>query len=168
MRDGKSNLILSTELNICEASKENTEMLESLFRSAFTPYVHLLGRRLSENAYDWLPESIQSGNVWFAQRAGKAICTIAIIREEKSWTIDQVAVHPEMQGNGLGSQMLNAIVELARRNGIETLTLDTAKMMTDLVRLYEKHGFRVVKEGKPNHNKDDHIRVFMEKSIIQK
>lgn len=141
------------------------EISERLFRSAFDPYVRLLGRELSKDAYDWLPDSIKAGNVWLAIKGDKMIGAMAIIPEGDTWSIDQVAVFPEMQGQGVGTVMLNKIEELARNQGIIKLSLDTARMMTDLIRFYKKLGFRIINEGKPKHGKDPHVRVFMEKAL---
>jgi ribosomal protein S18 acetylase RimI-like enzyme len=61
--------------------------------------------------------------------------------------------------------MLEKIEEIASSRGIKKLTLDTAKMRADLIKLYERHGFRVFNECQPKHGKDNHVRVFMEKSL---
>ena len=38
--------------------------------------------------------------------------------------------------------------------------------MTDLLRLYRRHGFKVVRKSLPKHGRDDHIRVFMHKALV--
>ena len=156
---------LFSDLKFEKAVPGEEEASERLFRSAFDPYVRLLGRELSINAYDWLPDSIKAGNVWLAIQEGKMVGAVAIIPEGDTWSIDQVAVSPEMQGQGVGTEMLSSIEVLARNQGIIKLSLDTARMMTDLIRLYKKLGFRIINEGKPKHGKDSHVRVFMEKAL---
>ena len=47
----------------------------------------------------------------------------------------------ELRGQGFGRKMLDLIVEHARANGIRTLTLETATVLKQAVRLYEKYGF---------------------------
>ena len=37
--------------------------------------------------------------------------------------------------------------------------------MTGLVRLYQVQGYRIVREGLPDHDLDDFPRVFMEKRV---
>ena len=148
-----------------KAKPGEEEILERLFRSAFNPYVRLLGGELGKDAYDWLPDSIRTGCVWHVFEKDKMVGAIAIVPEKNSWSIDQVAVLPEWQGQGIGTGMLEKVEELARGRGVTKLTLDTARMMTDLIRLYKNLGFRIVNEGKPKHGKDSHVRVFMEKSL---
>ena len=171
--DGLAELSVTQGVNIAtlanlvvEKAKPGDEgQLEALFRSAFAPYVRKLGRELGESAYDWLPDSIVSGNVWVAFRDNELAGAIVVVREETGWSIDQIAVSPAQQGMGTGSGLLREVEVIARQHGVRQLTLDTAKMMTDLVRLYQRLGFRVYREGGPDHGKDAHIRVFMEKSL---
>ena len=158
-KDSKSEFIFEN------ARQGDEEVLKSLFRSAFDPYVKLLGRNLSEKDYDWLPKFVKDENVWQALHQGKIIGAVAVIPGSGSWSIDLIAVSTQLHGNGIGSRMLKKIEEIATSRGIKKLTLDTALMRSDLIRLYERHGFRALKEGLPKHKKDNHVRVFMEKSL---
>ena len=91
-----SNIDSSYELVFENASPGNEEILKSLFRSAFDPYLQLLGRKPSENDYDWLPGFVKDGNVWLALREDKLIGAIAVIPEGESWSIDLIAVSPKL------------------------------------------------------------------------
>jgi len=54
---------------------------------------------------------------------------------------------------------------LARDRGVAKLSLHTTQIMTGLVRLYQQQGYRIVRQGLPEHGLDDYQRVFMEKRI---
>jgi len=56
-----------------------------------------------------------------------------------------VAIHPEVAGSGLGTQMLSEIIELGRTMGLHRMELSTATFNEKAIRLYEKTGFQ--KEG---------------------
>lgn len=56
-----------------------------------------------------------------------------------------VAIHPEVAGSGLGTQMLVEIIELGRTMGLHRIELSTATFNEKAIRLYEKTGFQ--KEG---------------------
>ena len=102
-----------------ETAKSGTEPeIESLFRTAFGPYVSKLGRELSIDAYRWLPESVARGKVWVALYDGEMIGVVAISIDDDSWLIDDIAVAPEVQGGGIGSWMLQRVEQLARARGI--------------------------------------------------
>ena len=56
--------------------------------------------------------------------------------------INNLAVRPELRGQGLGSQMLEAIVVEAQRLGAESLTLEVRRSNIAAQRLYLRAGFQ--------------------------
>ena len=152
-------------LEFKQASPGSEASIETLLRAAFDPYVALLGRRLNMDAYRWLPNSITQGNVWIAVRDDEIVGVVALSPEEHTWLIDEMAVPPQMQGFGIGSWMLERVEQRARAQGIKSLTLCTARMMSDLLRLYRRLGYVIIMEGPPKHGKDEHPRVYMEKML---
>ena len=54
-----------------------------------------------------------------------------------------IAVVPSRRGSGLGGQLLEALLERARRDGHTTISLSAEKGLTGL---YERYGFRPVEE----------------------
>jgi len=138
---------------------------ERLLRDAFAPYVAKLGRRQAPDAYEWLPEALAEGRV-YGLRDGPSLIGVAItIRDTAGWTLDQVAVAPEYQGSGIGSRLIGHVEAEARRHGAPVLFLDTAAMMTDLLRLYRRLGFEERHRGLAEHGCDDHERVYMQKRL---
>lgn len=57
--------------------------------------------------------------------------------------IAQLYIHVNYQGQGIGSQL----IELAKRNSNGSLRLFTFKVNTKAQRFYERHGFKVMKQG---------------------
>jgi len=55
--------------------------------------------------------------------------------------INNLAVRPELRGRGLGTQMLEAIVDEALRLGAESLTLEVRASNVAAQRLYARAGF---------------------------
>ena len=56
-----------------------------------------------------------------------------------------IAVVPSMRGRGIGSELLEALVERARKDGFEALSLSVERDNPS-VKLYERHGFAPVRE----------------------
>ena len=54
----------------------------------------------------------------------------------------RLAVHPSMQGAGLGGLVLDDVLQLLRRSGCDCARCDTAEVNRHAIRLYEKLGFR--------------------------
>lgn len=76
------------------------------------------------------------------KRAGSAILYLYA----KTLRIFSIAVLPEMQGKGIGKQLLEYAVKLARSGKIARITLEVRKNDTKVVEFYEKAGFRFIEE----------------------
>ncbi len=134
---------------------------------AFTPYVRALGREwpaegTPEYAERWkhFVAEIERGDVYVAVEGdpeGERIVGAARTKpQEQDLYIDQIAVDPAQQGTGVGSWMLQRIDELARARGLGGLSLITAEMAVANIRLYERHGFEIVRRGLVDHGLDPH------------
>ena len=55
--------------------------------------------------------------------------------------ITRLAVHPEQQGQGIGTRLLEALIIYFRAQGAETITLNTQMDNEDALRLYRHFGF---------------------------
>jgi len=141
------------------------EDADRVLRAAFTPYLRRLGREIPSDYYKWLPASIERGDVFVADEAGKIVGVAATERRDDGLFLDRLAVDPAKQGSGLGSFVLVRLEEIARARGDRTMSLQTAEMMEHLLRLYGRHGFEIVHRGPPDHGKDPHIRVTMVKPL---
>ena len=52
-----------------------------------------------------------------------------------------IAVHPDMQGQGLGRKMLDQVIEQAQRHQAEQIFLEVRESNTTAIALYEHSGF---------------------------
>jgi ribosomal protein S18 acetylase RimI-like enzyme len=75
--------------------------------------------------------------------------------------IENVAVLPERQGEGIGRQLLAFAEGAARSGGFDTLRLYTHEKMTENLALYTDLGYR----EDERRNEDGFSRVFMSKRI---
>jgi GNAT superfamily N-acetyltransferase len=138
---------------------------DRVLRAAFTPYMQRLGREIPADYYKWLPASIDRGDVYVANEAGRIVGVAATERRDTGLYLDRLAVDPAKQGTGLGSWLLLRLEEVARSRGDRAMSLQTAEMMEHLLRLYGRHGFEIVHRGPPDHGKDPHTRVTMVKPL---
>ena len=141
------------------------EDADRVLRAAFTPYLRRLGREIPSDYYKWLPASIERGDVFVADEAGKIVGVAATERRDDGLFLDRLAVDPAKQGTGLGSWLLVRLEEVSRSRGDRAMSLVTAEMMDHLIRLYRRHGFEIVRRGPPDHGKDPHTRVYMVKPL---
>ena len=62
------------------------------------------------------------------------------IRED-SGEIKRMFVRPNFRGIKLGNLMIEEVIEVAKKNGVLKLYLDTAQFMSSAMKLYKKYGF---------------------------
>lgn len=75
--------------------------------------------------------------------------------------ITNVAVHPEFRGNGVGSKLLESLVDLANRGKIQSMTLEVRKSNTIAQGLYKKFGFEVCGSRKAYYADDGEDAIIM-------
>jgi ribosomal protein S18 acetylase RimI-like enzyme len=142
--------------------------VDALMRLAFTPYVRRLGREITPDAYAWFAEAIVKGDIYVASDGGEIVGAIATRRRDADMELALISVSPMRQKSGIASFMIGSVAEIARSGGLRTLSLTTAEMMEDRIRLYRKHGFEIVRRGLPDHGKDAHMRVHMERVLVDR
>lgn len=136
---------------------------ERILWSAFTPYIHNLGREITAHHYAFLAAAIERGDVYLAVDGVEIVGVAATERRDSGIYIDRLGVDPARQGTGLGGFLLERVEEVARSSGLKGLSLETAEMAEGNIRLYRRHGFEIVGRGLPSHGKDAHMRVRMAK-----
>ena len=147
------------------ATPDQLAAVDALMRQAFTPYVRALGREIAPGSYDWYVEAIAKGDIFVAHDGGELVGAIATKRGDKDMGLEQIGVSPSRQKQGIASWMIGQIEPIARGRSCRTLSLNTAEMMEDRVRLYSRHGFRIMRRGPPDHGRDRHVRVYMTKTL---
>jgi GNAT superfamily N-acetyltransferase len=152
-------------LSFVAAGPHQHAEIDRLMRAAFTPYVRGLGRELAADSYGWFGEAIGQGDIYVARDGEEIVGAIATKRGEGDMILEMIGVRPDRQKTGIASWMIGQIEPIARARGLRTLSLNTAEMKEDRVRLYSRHGFRIVRRGPPDHGKDVHVRVYMVKEL---
>jgi len=147
------------------ASLEDHDAVYSLMLEAFQVYVRKLGGKSGAGPYPWLEPAIQRGEVYLAKEDDKIVGVVTTAVEGEDLAIGQIGVDPSKQGEGIGSWLIQQVEKVAREKNLETLSLETAEIMTDLLRLYERHGFKEVKRAPPAHEDDRYLRVYMSKRL---
>src|SRR5262245_58433472 len=72
-----------------------------------------------------------------------ALCRDAHRRYE----LARMAVDPRARGKGFGDVLMRAAIELAKKDGADTLFLLSNTVLSPAIALYRKHGFETVSEG---------------------
>jgi ribosomal protein S18 acetylase RimI-like enzyme len=110
-----------------------------------TPGADVLTRRL---------ERLLAGDDLIALLSGTPAVGVAIVSFRPSvWyegrvaTLDELYVQPDTRGRLHGHAMLEAVCELARERGAESLEINVDGEDVDAQRFYERHGFTNTEPG---------------------
>jgi putative acetyltransferase len=83
------------------------------------------------------------GMVFFALLDGAVVGTCALIRHTDGvFELSKMAVADNLQGHGIGTQLLSHVIDWARAQSIKTLFVETNTVLERAVRLYQRVGFR--------------------------
>jgi chromate reductase len=110
-------------------------------RSAYVPLLSL-----ADGSAQQLHSYLQKGTLytyWLPESTQPAGAVMAIPEQGDSVELKAVAVVEAMQGMGIGSRMVRAVVEALRQSGVRRLTVGTASSGVRELRFYQKAGFRL-------------------------
>ena len=121
---------------------------------------YLLSLTPAEHCYHMTAEQMADPST----TEGRAIGMGALRREDNGVAeVKRMVARPEARGQHVGSAILDAIVDLARKEGIEQLVLETGDRHPEAWRLYESRGF--TRCGPVLDYPDSPWSVFYEKSL---
>lgn len=105
----------------------------------FEPYV---ARPLS----DFVLSDKVAGRLWIAEKGGRMVGSIAIVRTGEEAQLRWFLLLPEVRGKGLGGRLIKDALAYSRANGFTSVHLWTFDELTEALALYRKHGFTVTQK----------------------
>ena len=152
-------------LHFEQATPDDFAAIEDIYRQAFPRYVHAVGRELLSDPRGDLEAYRCAQNLWVARDVAGIAGFLMLASHADTLELEKICVLPPRQGSGVGPFLLDGLEDLARERQLLTLALHTTRKMTGLVRLYQRQGYRIIREGPPEHGLDDFTRVYMEKRL---
>jgi ribosomal protein S18 acetylase RimI-like enzyme len=134
--------------------------LAALVDEAYGHYVERLGMLPGPMTEDYTVV-IRDRAVTVAESEGAIVGAIVLGPGEDGFTIDNVAVHPKRQGEGIGRALLELAEAEARGAGHDTIHLYTHEKMTENQALYARIGYAEYERRAG----DGFSRVFMRKRL---
>ncbi|PYL23960.1 MAG: hypothetical protein DMF44_06545 [Verrucomicrobia bacterium] len=132
-------------VRIRRARRSESAAIESLLRESFREYEQAYTPEAFEittpGKHD-IEDRIKHWTVWVAVHGNVIVGTVSAYPEGATLHIRSMAVHPKMQGHGIGKLLLARIEHFARATGYKRLILNTTPFLTRAIRLYEDFGFR--------------------------
>lgn len=148
------------EHDIRSAVPGDLAAIETIVQCAYSHYVERIGRKPGPMLDDYL-SLILDNRVHVAARKGRVGGILVLVPEDDAMLLDNVAVAPEAQGQGLGRKLLMFAEQQAAEAGFRLIRLYTNEAMTENIDLYQRIGYR------ETHRAEEHglRRVYMEKML---
>ena len=128
---------------------------------AYTRYVAVIGRKPAPMVADFASQ-IASENVYVAtDPQGELLGFIVFYEQPGHIMLENVAVFPEVSGQGVGRELIRFCEETARHRDLDAVHLYTNEEMTDNLSIYPRLGY--VEVGR--RTEDGFNRVYFEKSV---
>lgn len=160
-------------MEIRPAEPDDVEAIADIVERAYGVYVERIGMRPGPMDDDH-GEQVRRGLVHVAEdgrrdageEGGAAVVGLIVLVElEERLVIENVAVDPARQGEGIGRRLLEFAEEAARRAGLGTVALYTHEKMTENLALYARLGYEEDERRRVEAFSRVFSRVFMSKRL---
>jgi ribosomal protein S18 acetylase RimI-like enzyme len=142
------------------ATMDDLPQIQDLVARAYGHYIARMGRPPGP-MLDNYAARIELGQAFVAEEEGAVAGLLVLIDEADHLLLDNVAVHPDAQGRGLGRKLMAFADAEALRRVSGELRLYTHESMTENIALYSRLGWeetgRALQAG--------YERVFMRKPV---
>ena len=122
------------------AKAQDADKLSECIDSAYSEYSSRIADLPSVS--DGIAETIASKRVWIAEKKDRIIGGIILDLHEKYMMLENIAVHPDSSGMGVGSALIRQAEADCRELDIQELRLSTHVEMPENVRLYKHLGWQ--------------------------
>ncbi len=127
-------------MEVRKARADEVDAVRAIVEQAYSPYVERIGRRPAPMDDDYAAK-IRDGQLDVVEHRGELLGLIVLVEEEGSLLVENVAVRPAAQGQGVGGTLLAHAERTAARAGLVELRLYTHSRMTENIELYSRHGW---------------------------
>lgn len=134
--------------------------IQRIVRDAYTPFIARIGRPPGPMSDDYAAR-IAKGCVTLAEDCGAVTGLIVLLDRADHLLLDNVAVDPPRQGQGVGRALLAYAETEALRRGLPEIRLYTNVKMTENIATYFRVGYLETGRG----DADGYDRVFFAKAL---
>ena len=137
------------------ATADDLPAIQAIVEAAYSPWVDVIGQKPGPMLDDY-PGAVARGQIHIL---GDAI--VVLIDQDDHLLLDNVAVHPKAQGQGLGSTLIRFAEAQAKERGHDLIRLYSHARMTSNLDLYSRCGYRQF-DRRSERGLD---RIYMEKRL---
>lgn len=145
---------------IRRAQLDDAEEMEACVKAAYRHYVTRIGKPPGPMLDDYA-KVVAQYQTFVAEESGRVAGILVLILKSDGILMDNVAVLPKYQGQGLGHQLIQFAEAFAFEQGYKNLDIYTHELMTENIEMYQRLGYleteRCTKRG--------YRRVYMRKRL---
>ena len=146
---------------IRQAQMADCQAIEGCVRAAYAKYLTRMDKEPAPLQADY--KALIAQGIVSMVTDGEAVRGVLVMMPEgQSMFVENIAVDPRYQGQGLGRMLMAFVEQQARAEGLREIRLYTNELMTENLRFYQQLGFE--EEGRRVH--DGHRRVFLRKLLV--
>jgi GNAT superfamily N-acetyltransferase len=134
--------------------------LREIAAAAYAVYTPRIGRSPAPVTADYA-SAVTSGQVWVAVDDARIAGLLVLIERPGHLLLENVAVRPSAQGQGIGSRLLALAEREAARLGLTEIRLYTNAAMTENLAYYPRRGYEETHRAE----QDGFQRVFFVKRL---
>ena len=142
------------------AQPSDAQAMKACVEAAYRHYIARMGKPPGPMLDDYA-KVIEQHGATVAEHEEEIVGVLVLIKTEDGMLLDNVAVHPEHQGKGLGRLLIETAESETQRQGYPQLELYTHQCMTENIDMYKAMGY-VETERK---NVRGYDRVYMRKKF---
>jgi ribosomal protein S18 acetylase RimI-like enzyme len=116
-------------------------VVKAVTDAAFHHYIERIGLVPAPMEYDHAA-NVAAGRVFVVGEP--VVGLVVVIPEADHLYLDEIAVHPDAQGTGVGRLLLDWVETRARALGLPEVRLLTNALMWENQKLYERYGYELV------------------------
>jgi ribosomal protein S18 acetylase RimI-like enzyme len=140
------------------ATAADLPAIKAIIGAAYAKYLTRMDKRPAPMFRDYGP-SVEDGTTWVAGSPVMAVLTL--YPREDHLLVENIAIHPDAQGRGLGRALLGFAEQEPARRGFTRMALVTHEAMTENQAIYGRLGYTEV----DRRAEDGYRRIYMEKPL---
>lgn len=154
------NKIGHKSTTIRAAQLSDAEQITACVTAAYQQYIPIIGKAPGPMLDDY-SQIIAQHTVSVIEEKGSIVGVVVLMEKEDGMLLDNVAVDPDYQGQGLGRQLIEWAHAEVHRRGFDQISLYTHEKMTQNIHIYQKLGY-LESERRREYGYD---RVYMKKYL---
>lgn len=140
------------------ATAADLPAIKAIIDAAYAKYLTRMDKRPAPMFRDYGP-SVEDGTTWVAGSPVAAVLTL--YPREDHLLVENIAIHPDAQGRGLGRALMGFAEQEAARRGFTRMALVTHEAMTENQAIYGRLGYTEV----GRRAEDGYRRIYLEKPL---